>query len=129
MKIRTDFVTNSSSSSFIIATKKDITYAEIRAIIEQDDTWYDKYVSALKQRYRGYTDAKINDMILSKEDMIDSVVDNIYYGVNIYNHVNIGEFSAFVKTVDSDDYFSEFDWFLEVFRCNNDKLVIGIGDC
>lgn len=127
MKIRMDFVTNSSSSSFIIAAKKDITYDEIRAIIERDDTWYDKYVSALRQRYKGYTDDEINDRILSKEDMIDSVVDNIYYGVNIYNHVNIGEFSAFVEIVDSDEYFSAFDWFLEVFRCNNDKLVIGIG--
>lgn len=92
MKIRSDFVTNSSSSSYVIAVKKDITEEQIEEIVERnmDDIAYlakchDIAICDIKQSLREFirTIASYPDLDLESWGVCHGEASNSYYEDNL----------------------------------------------
>lgn len=103
MKVRLGFVTNSSSSSFIIAVHKDCTREDIRKLFENLKTKIKKYLSDFGEYYH-FFDEKYDEKIESlleefeldeaAEVFIDAMTDS-FFG---YAYTNIDPW-AIVSTV------------------------------
>ena len=89
MKYRYDFVTNSSSSSFIIAIHKDCTTQEVRDNVSK---YREDIKSHLEMFDREYDDVSI-------ERLIEEVVDEL---MNPYSTMELGDW-----TVSAEEYSNE----------------------
>ena len=111
MKIRTDFVTNSSSSSFVIAKHKDYKREEFENLIEKNDTT----ISLLEKYHK-----------MSKEEIISEIDDNFngsspdivigdwgIYGGNCGDGYGVyGEFLYYANVRDSEHFkMRHCDWY------------------
>lgn len=89
MKIRRDYVTNSSSSSFIIAIHKDCTTQEVRDNVSKCR----KDIESLLDMYdREYDDATV-------EQLIEEIVDEL---MSHYNTMELGDWQVSAEEYSSD---------------------------
>ena len=78
MKVRNDFVTNSSSSSFIIARHQDCSYEEVRNSVsnqrEKIKNYLDKYIDYI---YPDNDEIKTEYISGNKEKAVDLAIEEI----------------------------------------------------
>lgn len=85
MKIRTDFVTNSSSSSFVLARKAECTLDEIRDTLHKLESQMNALFEQLRKYH--YSEAEGLDINLFIEELANKLFDFPMY-------MQLGEWSA-----------------------------------
>lgn len=121
MKIRSGFVSNSSSSSFVIAIKQNATIAEIRESLKKSKKDFDEVAKWLGDA----EDIENQIGVLSGDcgaDVLEFVAQSLYYGYMIGLDVEGWHVSADNFGNDGDNTFSMIMYNLGSF--NDDVLKI-----
>jgi hypothetical protein len=92
MKIRLDFVTNSSSSSFIIAIRNDCTFEEMKNIIKQYKNNIIETAEMMDYEDNEYNANEIIDNISNK-----FLIDSKNYGIKL------DDWNVYADTFSSED--------------------------
>jgi hypothetical protein len=122
MKVRTGFVSNSSSSSFLIVTKKDAD--EVKSLEEWIDRWflgdlYDEECESIKEN----TPIVVLYERL-KEDLIEEIQDKIEDGTPIENMKDVERYTSEYHDANHDDY----NLLSHVINCGYKARVVSFPD-
>lgn len=107
MKVRLDFVTNSSSSSYVIARRKDLTKEEVLEILSEKNL--EEYMDHVRSGYVDMDDSK--DYVLMPDDELKKeIAEAIASEVMHCGDIDLGEWvvSGGECSNDSGSVFLEF---------------------
>ena len=135
MKIRTDFVTNSSSTSFIVIVEEELDkkdFFELMGVTEESslapifESIYYRLINNMKpiserKGYWNYTDGKELEDLL-KADFPEQVVNRILEAKEKGKSVYVGELSSEEDTIES--FFC-----CDSFELENDKIYFNGLNC
>jgi len=92
MKLRIDFITNSSSSSFVLAFRKDVTINEIKEVILSTN---EKEVTETIKDWKTWSDGEERSVNLILQSLAKRLLNLKGYGIELDNwDVVAGEFSS-----------------------------------
>ena len=133
MKIKNDFITNSSSSSFIVAVRENLTRADIRKELLEKGSLkeyldeYKNYWGPYDEEDYGYEDDTTEIARLETEEeqlalLAEKIADSIY--AEIRNALKLGDFNAFAYEGSSEDIELFSNWLYAYANINTDNIKI-----
>lgn len=125
MKIRCDFVTNSSSSSYIIARRKDYKRKDILQFLKDNSDWYEKIIKD-RLTYWSY-DYKSREDVVSKIGDKESCTEDIAEQIVDLGDMEVGDYLVSTIRVDSDDL-DLLGEFIECAPTNDNFKIKCVGD-
>ena len=125
-KLRQGFVTNSSSSSFIIARNNKCTSEEVINLIieklsddikrELEDEWQVKYLSS---------DIKIAVLQKDYDKAVRLIAQELYHRFTSYNQMKLGDWEVYAESFSNEDDFYGYLIYEYGYKLVSDNFKLG----
>ena len=125
-KLRQGFVTNSSSSSFIIARNNKCTSEEVINLIieklsddikrELEDKWQVKYLSS---------DIKIAVLQKDYDKAVRLIAQELYHRFTSYNQMKLGDWEVYAESFSNEDDFYGYLIYEYGYKLVSDNFKLG----